>query len=109
MMTKKEAEKRIKKLSKEIDRHRYLYHVLDDPGISDEVYDSLMQELVELEKKYPELRSSTSPSQRIGGEVLDKFEKVRHRNRQWSFDDVFDFEGLKKWEEKTLRLWRKRQ
>lgn len=107
-MTKKEAKKRIEKLSKEIDRHRYLYHVLDDPSISDEIYDSLMEELIELEEAHPEFKSSTSPSKRIGGEVLDKFEKVRHRNKQWSFDDVFDFEGLKKWEEKTLRLINKK-
>jgi len=103
-MTKKEAKKRIDKLSKEIDRHRYLYHVLDDPNISDEIYDSLMEELIELENKHPEFKSDTSPSQRIGGEVLDKFEKVSHGNKQWSFNDVFDFEGLKKWEEKILRL-----
>jgi len=104
MMTKKETKKRINKLSKEIDRHRHLYHVMDDPNISDEIYDSLMEELITLEKKYPEFKSSTSPSQRIGGEVLDKFKKVSHQNKQWSFDDIFDFEGLKKWEEKILRL-----
>ena len=101
---KKEIENRIKKLRKEIDKHRYAYHVLDKPEIADEVYDSLMEELIELENKYPQFKSLTSPSQRIGGEVLDKFEKVKHQVRQWSFDDVFDFEGLKKWEEKNLRL-----
>lgn len=108
-MTKEEIKKRIEKLSKEIDRLRYLYHVKDDPAISDTVYESLMKELVDLEKKHPELKLATSPSQRIGGEVLDKFDKVSHKNKQWSFDDIFDFEGLEKWEEKVLRLWNKQQ
>ena len=99
---------RIEKLRKEIDRHRYAYHVLDKPEITDEVYDSLMEELIDLEEKYPQFKSATSPSQRIGGEVLDKFEKVKHKYKQWSFDDVFDFSGLQKWEEKVLRLLQKK-
>ena len=103
-LTKIQAKGRIEKLRREIDRHRYLYHVLDKPDISDEVYDSLMEELRQLEEKFPEFKSSTSPTQRIGGEPLDKFKKVRHKFKQWSFDDVFDFEELKKWEEKTIRL-----
>ncbi|MFC1623371.1 NAD-dependent DNA ligase LigA, partial [Patescibacteria group bacterium] len=68
------------------------------------VYDSLMKELVELEKEHPEFRVSTSPSQRVGSVALDKFEKVKHKVRQWSFSDVFDFEEMKKWEEKVERM-----
>ena len=103
-LTKTQAKKRIEKLRREIDRHRYLYHVLDKPDIGDEIYDSLMEELRQLEEKFPEFKSSTSPTQRIGGEPLDKFEKVKHKFKQWSFDDVFDFGELGKWEEKTIRL-----
>jgi len=103
-LTKQQVRKRIRKLSEEIDHYRYLYHVLDKPDISDEVYDSLMEELRRLEEKFPEFKSSTSPTQRIGGKPLDKFEKVKHKTKQWSFDDVFDFEELKKWEEKVIRL-----
>ena len=103
-MDKAQVKKRIEKLRREIDRHRYLYHVLDKPDISDEIYDSLMEELRQLEEKFPEFKSSTSPTQRIGGEPLDKFKKVRHKFKQWSFDDVFDFEELKKWEEKVKRI-----
>ncbi len=100
----KKAKERVEKLRKVIDRHRYLYHVEDKPDIADEVYDSLMEELRELEEKYPKLASPTSPSQRIGGDPLDHFEKVHHETRQWSFDDVFSFKELKKWEEKIKRL-----
>lgn len=108
-MNKQQAKKRIGKLRREIDRHRYLYHVLDKPDIGDEIYDSLMEELRRLEEKFPDFKSSTSPTQRIGGEPLDKFKKVKHKFKQWSFDDVFDFEELKKWESKTLRLISKSQ
>ncbi len=103
-MDKVEAINRAKNLRMEIDRFRYEYHVLDKPEISDEVYDSLMRELRQLEEQYPELKTADSPSQRIGGKPLEKFEKVRHRIRQWSLDDAFDFEEVKKWEEKILRI-----
>ncbi|MDO8529618.1 MAG: NAD-dependent DNA ligase LigA [bacterium] len=103
-MNKDEAKKRIEKLQAEIDRLRYEYHVLDKPDVSDEIYDSLMRELRDLEEKYPELKSSDSPSQRIGGKPLEKFEKVKHKVRQLSLDDVFSFEKLKAWEEKVKRI-----
>lgn len=95
---------RYKKLVKTIDHYRYLYHVMDKPDITDESYDSLMQELVEIEEKYPELKTSESPSQRVGGEPLDEFKKVKHEVRQWSFDDCFSSDGLKKWDEKVRRM-----
>ena len=98
MISKKEARERIEKLRTEIDRHRYEYHVLDNPEISDEVYDSLTDELRRLEEAFPKFHSTTSPTQRVGGAPLEKFVKVRHTIRQWSFDDVFDFDGLKKWD-----------
>lgn len=103
-MNKNEAQKRVEKLREEIDRHRYSYHVLDQPKISDEAYDSLFEELLSLEKQFPEFFSETSPTQRVGAEPLKSFKKVRHANRQWSFDDVFDFEELKEWEEKVKRM-----
>ena len=103
-MEKNEAKIRVKKLRSEIDRRRYLYHVHDRPEITDEVYDSLMRELKELERQYPEFKTPDSPSQRIGGEPLDKFEKVRHLRRQWSLDDAFSFEELVEWEERNLRI-----
>jgi len=103
-MTTDSIKNRAEKLRAEIDRFRYEYHVLDKPDISDEVYDSLMRELRSLEEQYPELKTADSPSQRIGGKPLDKFQKVRHRVRQWSLDDAFDFGEVKKWEEKIQRI-----
>jgi DNA ligase (NAD+) len=107
-MKKKDIKSRIEKLRREIDRFRYEYHVLDKPEVSDEIFDSLMRELRQLEEKYPEFRSADSPSQRIGGKPLAKFEKVRHSHRQWSLDDAFSFDEVKKWEEKFLRLLEKK-
>lgn len=104
MHNKDLIKKRIEKLRKEVDQHRYFYHVLDKPEIDDSVFDSLMEELINLEKENPQFYSSTSPSQRVGGVVLDKFVKVKHHIRQWSFDDVFDLTGLRKWEEKIERI-----
>ncbi len=102
-----EAKKRIEKLITEIDRHRHAYHVLDSPEISDEAYDSLMRELEVLERDFPELRSPASPTLRVGGDPLANFKKVRHALRQWSFDDIFDFEELKEWDKKITRLLQK--
>ncbi len=95
---------RYEKLAKTVDHYRYLYHVLDKPNITDESYDSLMQELISIEEQYPQLRTPTSPSQRVGGEPLAEFKKVKHEVRQWSFDDCFGSDGLKKWGEKVRRM-----
>lgn len=98
---------RLKKLKEILDKHRYLYYVLDKPEISDEAYDSLYRELLDIENKHPELITPDSPSQRVGDEPLKEFNKVKHTTEQWSFDDVFDFEELKKWEEKVSNFIRK--
>ena len=95
-------------MRREIDKFRYEYHVLDRPEVSDDIFDSLMRELREYEQEYPEFRSPDSPSQRIGGEPLKKFKKVRHVHRQWSLDDAFTFSEVKKWEEKILRILEKK-
>ena len=92
---------RYNKLVATINKHRSLYHTLDKPEISDEAYDSLFKELEALEAEYPELKSADSPTARVGGEPLKEFTKVKHEFRQWSFDDVFDYEELKKWEQKV--------
>jgi len=106
-MNKSQAKIRIAKLIKEIEELRYRYHVLDDPAIDDEIYDSLERELEELEKKFPELKRNDSPLQRIGGKALEKFEKVEHQVRQWSFNDAFVEEDLHDWEERILKILEK--
>mgnify|MGYP004003229645 CR=1 FL=1 len=93
-MTKSEVKNRIEKLKKEINYHSYFYHVLDEPKISDAIWDSLKKELFDLEQKFPEFITSDSPTQRVGGKPLPKFEKVEHVVRQWSFQDIFERKEL---------------
>ncbi|MFH0828560.1 MAG: NAD-dependent DNA ligase LigA [Candidatus Kerfeldbacteria bacterium] len=95
---------RIEKLRKEIERHRYLYHVLDTQEISDAALDSLKHELEELERRYPECIMPDSPTQRIGGAPLPELTKVRHETRMLSFDDVFVPEELEKWNTRWRKL-----
>jgi len=106
-MNKEKARERIKKLSAEINGLRYRYHVLDDPTVTDEVYDSLTKELKILEDEYPELREFDSPLGRIGGKPLDKFVKVKHEVAQWSFNDCFSVEELKDFDERVKRMIQK--
>lgn len=100
----RQAAARIKKLKEVIDHHRHLYHVEDRPEISDEAYDSLLEELRLIEERFPELKTPDSPTVRVGGEVLEGFEKVTHEVRQWSFDNVFDHDELARWDERVKRL-----
>ena len=88
-MTNSEAKKRIVKLRQVINYHNYRYHVLDNPEISDAAFDSLKNELYQIEKQYPDLITPDSPSQRVSGQALDKFAKVRHKTRMLSLEDVF--------------------
>jgi len=105
-MNKSEAKARIEKLREVINQHRYLYHVKDNPEISDQAYDSLKKELRDLEDEYPEFVTDTSPTQRVGGKPLDEFEEVEHEITQYSFANVFSHEELVAWHEKTLRFAR---
>lgn len=106
-MNKQETKKRIEELRTLLERHRVLYHVYDAPSISDELYDSLMSELSLLEKKYPEFDDERSPTKRVGGDILDHFEKVQHAIKQWSFDNVFSYQELCEWEERNSTFLKK--
>lgn len=96
-MTKSEAEERIKKLKKEINHHRYLYHVLDRQEISDAALDSLKNELFQLELQYPQLITPDSPTQRVGGKPLPEFKKVKHSVRMLSINDAFSKKEMNDW------------
>lgn len=98
------AKKRIKKLMEEIRYHSRLYYIHDNSEISDEAYDSLYNELVSLEQAFPHLKDPLSPSLRVGDKILKTFEKAEHIFPQWSFDNIFDFDGLQKWQEKIQNL-----
>ena len=104
-----EAKERIEKLRAAMRRHDHLYHVLDRPEISDEAYDALLRELRMSEEKYPELVTSDSPTQRVGGKPATEFKKTRHKVPQWSFDNVFDFGELTKWDERVRKLVKENQ
>lgn len=98
---------KILKLREELNRHIHLYHVLDKPVISDEAYDKLMSELISLEAKHQDMFDANSPSQKVGGRVLDEFKKVKHNVKQWSFDNVFNFEELQNWEDRNIKILEK--
>jgi DNA ligase (NAD+) len=103
-MRKKDTEKRIEQLTKLINFHREKYHKEDAPEISDEAYDSLFRELEELEKEFPQLKRKESPTDKVGDVVMAKFKKVTHKNRQWSYGNIFNNEELLDWEKKIHRF-----
>lgn len=100
-MDRKDAETRIEKLREILNRANYDYYVLDSPKISDFDYDKYLYELIGLEEQFPEFMSESSPSQRIGGEVLKGFEQVEHAVRMQSLSDVFSKEELLAFDNRT--------
>ena len=103
-MDEKESKiKLMQELISEIDKHNYNYYVLDNPTISDSEYDKLYYSLVDLEKETGIILPN-SPTQRVGGDVLDKFEKKRHLVPLYSLSKVRDFDDLTKWVRDMLKL-----
>jgi DNA ligase (NAD+) len=101
---KQQAQQRIKKLRDTINHHRYLYHVLDKQEISDAALDSLKKELFDLEQQHPDLTTEDSPTQRVGGEPLKEFKKVKHSTRMLSFNDAFSAQDMQDWQERFEKL-----
>ena len=91
---------RIKQLREELEKYSIEYYVYDNPSVSDQEYDRLMQELMTLEEKYPEMYDPNSPSQRIIGSVLEGFEKVHHDSQMLSLSNVFNREEIEEFVEK---------
>ena len=96
-MTVPPPKDRIEKLRNLINDYRYHYHVLDESIMSEAAADSLKHELSQLEAEYPELITPDSPTQRVAGQALDKFNKVTHRTRMISLSDVFDRSEVEAW------------
>ncbi len=96
-MNKAEVRERINKLRESITHHQHLYHTLDQPEISDAAFDALVHELAALEKDFPDLASPDSPTQHVGGQPLQQFEKVAHPVRMNSLNDAFSPEDIQKW------------
>ena len=91
---------RVEEITKLLERYNYEYYVLDNPTVSDAEYDRLMQELIALETKYPELKSPLSPSQRVGGQVQDEFKKITHKRMMLSLANAFNDSDLRDFDKK---------
>lgn len=104
MSLPEEARKRVEELRREIRKHDYHYYVLDSPLITDQEYDSLMRELVELERRYPELVTPDSPTQRVGGAPLKQFRSVRHSIPLLSLGNAFDAGELRDFDRRVRQL-----
>ena len=85
---------RLDELKEIISKANYEYYTMDNPTLSDYDYDMYMKELLDIEEKYPELKTPDSPSNRVGGEVLTKFEKVHHDKEMKSLGDIFSYEEV---------------
>lgn len=94
---------RIDELIKLIHQASYEYYVLDNPTMTDQEYDDYYRELLSLEEKYPELKREDSPTNRVGGEVIDKFEKVTHQLPMLSFDDIFNEDEIINFDERIRK------
>ena len=103
-MTVPPPKDRIEKLRNLINDYRYHYHVLDESIMSEAAADSLKHELSQLEAEYPELITPDSPTQRVAGQALDKFNKVTHRTRMISLSDVFDRSEVEAWIKRMERV-----
>lgn len=98
-----EHSKRINELKERINKYNYEYHVLDQPTVSDQEYDALLHELIRLEEEYPELQTSDSPTIRIGGPILSKFEKVTHDSPMMSLSNAFNNDDLRSFDERIKK------
>lgn len=96
-MTQNQSKARIKELRSLLQAYSHSYHVLDAPVVTDAVYDSLFSELKKLESEFPDLVTTDSPTQRVGGELLGGFKKVQHSTRMLSLNDVFDRKEVEAW------------
>lgn len=99
-----DAAKRVSELRRLLNQYSYEYHVMDNPSVSDAVYDGLFTELKDLEKKHPELVTPDSPTQRVGSELLGGFKKVTHSTRMLSLNDVFNKDEVEAWVKRMDKL-----
>jgi DNA ligase (NAD+) len=96
--------KEVERLREKIRHHEYLYHVMDDPEISDAAYDKLFQQLKKIETEHPELLTPDSPTQRVGGAPREGFQAVRHKTPMISLDNAFSFEELANFDRRVREL-----
>lgn len=99
-MTLKEAKLRAEEITRTVEKWSYEYYVLDNPSVPDSEYDKLMNELIAIEKEYPELISPLSPTQRVGGKVLEEFQKITHKRMMLSLGNAFNANDLRDFDKK---------
>ena len=104
-MNKNQARKRHEELCRLLNYHNHRYYVLDQPEISDAEYDRLFREILEIEKTAPELISPQSPSQRVGGTPLEKFQPVRHSEPMLSLDNTFSDQEILDFDQRVKRAF----
>lgn len=102
-MTRSEAAARVDFLRREVNRHNYLYYILDQPEISDAEYDRLMRELEELERQFPDLVTPDSPTQRVGAAPLDAFRSVAHSIPMLSLKNAMNEEEARAFDQRSRR------
>lgn len=96
-------EKKIKELSKQLEEHNYNYYVLSNPTISDFEFDKLLEELIRLEKEYPQYLRSDSPSQRVGGQITKEFKSVKHKYPMLSLSNTYSEGELRDFDERIRK------
>jgi DNA ligase (NAD+) len=107
MAISKDLQNKVERLRSQIDDLRYRYHVLNDPQVTDAMYEGLMDELRKIETEFPEIITADSPTQRVAGKPSEKFEKITHSVPQWSFNDAFTPEDMEDWQERILKILEK--
>ena len=95
---------RVNELTKLLNQYNHEYHVLDTPSVSDAVYDSLMNELITIEEKQPDLKLPNSPTTRVGGEVLDGFSKITHTSPMLSLANASNIEDLRNFDTRIKKM-----
>ena len=98
-----EKRKRVIELTKILNDANYEYYVLANPTLTDQEFDKYMRELEEIEKEYPELADNNSPTKRVGGEVIDKFQKIKHKIPMLSLPDVFNEDEIREFDERIRK------
>ncbi len=96
-------QERIDDLINKINHASYEYYILDNPTLTDQEYDDYYKELLSLEEKYPELKRADSPTNRVGGDAVDKFDKVTHAHPMLSFDDIFNEDEIRAFDERIKK------
>lgn len=103
-MNSEEARKKIEDLRRVLHEHNHRYYVLNQPTISDYEFDMLLEELQDLEEKFPQFDDPHSPTKRVGGDITNKFEKVRHRYPMLSLSNTYNFDEIRDWEKRLKKL-----